>query len=163
MDKGDVLIALIAALPGLLVGAVSLYVAVKKNPHEIARTKSETEKTKAETEKTKAEADSIHAQVADRWAEHVTELEGRIENLTITIDEDRREITGLRLDITQVRRENEMYRKELAIRDQVINDLKDWAERLLQQLRKHAPHINPEQYRASSVAKFYDTAASNGS
>lgn len=152
MDKGDVLIALIAALPGL----AALYLAYKKNPSEI-------DKTEAETAKAKAETNSIHAQVADRWAEHVTEQDSRIEVLTKTIDEDRREITGLRLDITQVRRENEMYRKELAIRDQVINDLKDWAERLLQQLRKHAPHVNPEQYRASSVAKFYDTAAGNGS
>ncbi len=45
-----------------------------------------------------------------------------------------------------MRRENEMYRLELSERDQVIADLKDWAERLIRQLKKHAPTVKPEAY-----------------
>jgi len=50
----------------------------------------------------------------------------------------------LRLDIAQVRRENEEYRNE-------NTDLKDWIERLLRQLAKEAPHIVPEKFLRRSI------------
>ncbi len=96
-------------------------------------------KMSAETGKALAETESIHAQVADRWAEHVSELQN--------------EVKGLRLDISQVRRENESYRKELLERDMAIIDLKDWAYRLVKQLSVHAPEVEPEQYRHVQVGE----------
>lgn len=125
-ENQTVLIAIIAALPGLLVGVVSLYVAIKKNGHDIA-------KTDAETEKVKAETDDLHSQIADRWAEHVSELQA--------------EVMGMRVELVELRRENEYYRAELIHRDAIIDDLKNWSERLTTQLQEHAPNVVP--------AKFY--------
>ena len=121
--------ALVQVVPYLITAGIALYVALRKTPTEV-------QKNKAEYHKAEAEADNLHAQVADRWAEHVRELQDHVRNLE--------------LDIAQVRRENEMYRIELAERDQVIADLKDWAERLLRQLRKHAPAVTPEAYISHS-------------
>lgn len=129
----DVLIALIVASPGL----VALWLTRKK--------------TSVDIDKAKAETESIHAQVADRWAEHVSELQTRVSEFEKKSDEDRKELIGLRIDITQVRRENEMYRRELVDRDQVIADLKDWAERLLCQLALHAPGVKPEQFYRKAI------------
>jgi peptidoglycan hydrolase CwlO-like protein len=130
------LVALIAAVPGLLA-----YRSLKK------KTEAETKKTDAETKKATAEADSIHAQVADRWAEHVEELMGKVENLERVRDEQGEEIKGLRIDIAQVRRENERYRGELEERDDVIDDLKDWASRLVCQVETYAPKdVKPEKF-----------------
>jgi len=123
--KPELIIALATAIPSFLIALISLYVAMRKTPTEV-------KKTTAESHKADAEADNLHAQVADRWAEHVIELKTQVRNLD--------------LDVSQVRRENEMYRIELAERDQVIADLKNWAERLLRQLRKHAPTVKPEAY-----------------
>jgi len=138
MNMGDwttIIVAIIAASPGL----VALYKNRKKN--------------EADSGKVKAETELIHAQVADRWAEHVEELMERVENLEaqskadkalicalqVERDADKAEIKGLRLDIAQVRRASEEYRAE-------NEDLKDWAERLNCQFRKHLPDIEPEKF-----------------
>lgn len=162
-----ILVAIIAALPGLLVGVVSLWVAIKKNPHEI-------EKTDAEKNKTKAETNLIHQQVADRWAEHVEELAQKVELLETGRTEDKKviekraeheeelvkkvelleaaraedklAIEKLQLDINQVRRENESYRIEASERDAIIEALQDWGARLTKQVVTHLPHIDPEKY-----------------
>lgn len=138
-------IAIIAGAPGLVLGLASLFIQLKKTPHENART--DAEKVKAE-----AETNNIHAQTADRWAEHVGELMAEIKTLQEKIagiqverEQDHKELTGLRLDIAQVRRENEAYRLENV-------DLKDWAERLVTQLKTHAPHITPEQFIRRNAA-----------
>ncbi len=130
-----ILVAIIASLPGL----VALYQNRKKNT-------AETVKLGAEAEKAKAETNSIHAQVADRWAEHVGELDGKITRLEEEREKDKEEIKGLRLDLNQVRRENEEYRRENTA-------LKDWAERLVNQLSKHVPDVTPEKFfkRSSDV------------
>lgn len=119
---------LIAALPGL----VALYENRKKN--------------EAEAEKINAETELIHAQLADRWAEHVKGLmirfdlqEAQIKTLLEEREKDKAEIRGLRLDIAQVRRANEEYRAE-------NEDLKDWAERLNCQFITHLPDIEPEKF-----------------
>jgi chromosome segregation ATPase len=142
-EKQTILITVIAALPGLLAGVVALWVAIKKNPHDIA-------KTDAETERTKAETDDLHAKIADRWAEHVGELQEKVRQLEEAREQDKKQhaqaISDLHLDINQVRRENESYRIELAQRDAIIEDLKDWAARLTRQVIEHAPHIIPEKY-----------------
>lgn len=132
-------IAIIAGIGGLLSGLGSLYVQLKKNPHEIVKTDAEAEKEKAEAERAKAETDDIHGKIADRWAEHVQELMNKVEVLEKQRELDSQEIKGLRLDITQVRRENEEYRNE-------TSDLKDWIERLMKQLSTHAPHVTPEKF-----------------
>lgn len=119
MDSTAILVAMIASLPGFVMGGWSLLAAKGK--------------TKAETNKTNAETENIHAQIADRWAEHVTELQEEVKNL--------------HLDIAQVRRENERYRQELRERDQIIANLKDWSVRLIKQLAVHAPDVEPEPYR----------------
>lgn len=129
--------ALINSLPALFTAAVALYIAFRKTPAEVQKNNSESRKADSESHKADAEADNIHAQVADRWAEHVLELQT--------------EVKGLRLDISQVRRENETYRIELAERDQIIADLKDWVERLVNQLREHAPSVEPEKYIVHSI------------
>ena len=127
-DWTTIIGCLIAALPGL----VALYENRKKNA--------------AEAGKVEAETESIHAQVADRWAEHVTELMGRLEKQEALIrtllderEQDKAEIKGLRLDIAQVRRASEEYRAE-------NEDLKDWAERLNFQFITHLPDIEPEKF-----------------
>ena len=130
-----IIVAIIAALPGL----VALYQNRKKNA-------AETEKVAAETDRVTAETESIHQQVSDRWAEHVKELQIDVRTLRKQGECDRSEITGLRLDIQQVRRENEQYRNELIERDAVIADMQDWTERLLDQFKKHIPHIVPEKF-----------------
>ena len=134
MDK-TIVIALIAALPGLLVGIVSLWVAIKKNPHEIKN-------TDASTEKSRAEASKIYSEAVENWAEHVVELQEKVRLLENEREVDRNEIRGLRLDIAQVRRENELYHKALLERDAIIEDLKDWIERLRGQLRVHARDVD---------------------
>lgn len=139
VEKQLILTTLIAALPGLLAGLIALWVAVKKNPHDIENIDAETKKKKAETE-------SIHQQVADRWAEHVNELTDTVHRLEKCRDEDRKMINNLQLDLNQVRRENESYRIELRQRDEIIESLKDWADRLTKQVITHAPHIIPEKY-----------------
>lgn len=134
----EIVIALIAAAPGVIALVAS------RN-----KTRADTLKTQADTLKEQAETDSIHAQVADRWAEHVAELQEREKMRD-------KEIAALSLDIAQVRRENETYRKGLAERDQIIADLKDWAERLISQLRQHAPTVRPEQFfQRGNDAGFY--------
>ena len=62
-----------------------------------------------------------------------------MESLEDAHEKDRKEIAGLRIDIAQVRRENEEYRRENA-------DLRDWATRLVVQVKQHAPDIEPEKY-----------------
>lgn len=128
----EITAALIVAIPSFLTGLIAVVIAFRKAPAEI-------KKTDADSRKANAETDNLHAQVADRWAEHVIELQNQI--------------TKLDLDISQVRRENESYRLKLierdriiAKRDQAIYDLKDWAERLLHQLQKHAPDVKPEAF-----------------
>jgi len=64
---------------------------------------------------------------------------GQVKVLEDQREIDRKEIAGLRIDIAQVRRENEEYRSE-------NYDLKDWIERLMKQLSTHAPHVVPEQF-----------------
>lgn len=130
-------ITLLVAVGSLMASLVSLYVALKKTPHE-------TGKLDAEKKKTQAEENNIHQQVADRWAEHVDELMKKIELLESQREEDRKEIAGLRMDIAQVRRENEEYRRENA-------DLKDWADRLNNQVVRHAPGVEPEKYVRRSI------------
>lgn len=125
MDQDDVIIALIAALPGFILGVMSLWASRPKAAADV-------KKVEAETDKTDAETNLIYSQVADRWLEHVTELQEQVKHLE--------------LDISQVRRENETYRKELTERDLIISDLKDWAERLISQLAQHAPDVKPEQF-----------------
>lgn len=125
-------IAIIAGLPGLASLIVTAVIALKKTPHENKR-------TDAESEKQLAEAESIHQQVADRWAEHVAELMGKIEALQDEREADRKELAGLRMDIAQVRRENEEYRRE-------NTDLKAWATRLVEQLARHAPNVEPVKF-----------------
>ncbi len=136
---------LLSALPSIITAIVALYIAFRKMPTEVKQTKAETNKTEAETE-------SLHAQIADRWAEHVIELQNQVRALI--------------LDVAQVRRENETYRAELEERDMVIANLKDWAERLLRQLRKHAPNVKPEEYIDRHTQKqsinVHDAAADNG-
>ncbi len=134
-----IFVALIAATPGLLAGLGALWVSWQKNPHDIAKTDAETKKAAAETE-------SIHAQVADRWAEHVSELQEQVNKLEHQRVTDHTEIRGLRFDISQVRRENEQYRLELSERDAIIADLQDWARRLVNQLAQHAPNVKPEDF-----------------
>lgn len=125
MDRYDLYIALVASLPGFVLGVMSWVTSRPKSAADTAKANAETKKAEAETE-------SIHAQVADRWAEHVGELQTQVHNLE--------------LDIAQVRRDNETYRKELVERDLIISDLKDWAERLIGQLAQHAPGVKPEQF-----------------
>ena len=125
-------IAIVVAVGSLIASSVSIYINLKKTPHENA-------KTDAETEKEKAETSSIHQQVADPWAEHVVQLSNKVESLEDAHEKDRKEIAGLRIDIAQVRRENEEYRRENA-------DLRDWATRLVVQVKQHAPDIEPEKY-----------------
>lgn len=126
-------VALVSALPGLILGGWSL----------LAQRKG----AGAAVKKTEAETESIHQQVADRWAEHVAELQETVARLQKQSECDKGILTGLHLDIAQVRRENEQYRQQLEERDAVIADLKDWASRLIRQLATHAPDIEPEPYR----------------
>lgn len=144
---------LVALIAGSVPGLVAWFRDRKKND-------TETEKMAAETEKAKAETRSIYEQVAERWAEHVGELQGKVDTQTKEIEtlkseraDDKAEIKGLRKDIAQVRRENEDYRVQLDKRDAIIakreamiEDLKDWSNRLLNQVSKHAPHIAPEPF-----------------
>ena len=148
-----ILVAIIAALPGL----VALYQTRKKPA-------AEAKVIAAETEKKRAETDLIHAQVADRWAEHVGDLQVTVNVLEAQAKKDRdgfqrdmyqlekqgecdrHEITGLRLDIQQVRRDNEQYRLDLIERDAIIADMQDWTERLLIQFKKHIPDVEPEKF-----------------
>lgn len=140
----EIWVAIVMSAAGLITSIVTAYILLKKNRHEIEKIDNESEKMDAEKAKIKAETESIHQQVADRWAEHVDELMKRINKLETQRDVDRKEIAGLRMDITQVRRENEEYRSE-------NTDLKDWVERLLRQFAKEAPHIVPEKFiRATS-------------
>lgn len=132
-----------AAIVGLLTSLVSIYIALKKTPHETLR-------LDAETGKAEAEINNIHAQTADRWAEHVGELMDEIEALKADREAVRKELAGVRMDIAQVRRENEEYRHENA-------DLKDWIERLLAQFKKHAPDVEPEKYIRRSVIVAKET------
>ena len=134
-----IIVALIAATPGLAAGLGAMWLNWKKNPHDIAKTDAETKRAHAETE-------SIHAQVADRWAEHVSELQDQVNELEKQRITDHTEIRGLRFDISQVRRENEQYRLELSERDAIIADLQDWAGRLVNQLAVHAPNVKPEDF-----------------
>jgi len=113
-----IVIAIIAGLPGFLLGGMSLIAARGK--------------TSADIEKTRAESENIHAQIADRWAEQAAVLQDQVKSLM--------------LDVAQVRRENEKYRAELVERDMAIADLKDWAARLIRQLAVHAPGVVPEKY-----------------
>jgi cell division protein FtsB len=135
----DIFVAITSAISSLIAAGVALYIAVRKTPTEITKNKAEAHRTEAESHKAEAEADLLHAQVADRWAEHVKELQEQVRALT--------------LDVAQVRRENETYRGELKERDQIIADLKDWAERLITQLATHAPHVQPEEYRRKPIGE----------
>jgi len=92
MDKW---ITLVVALGSLLASAVSLYITLKKSSHE-------TEKMDAEKVKTEAETNNIHAQTADRWAEHVQELMDEIAQMKAEREIDREELKGLRLDIAHI-------------------------------------------------------------
>lgn len=125
MDWGGiiplVITGIIAALPGLILALIAL----KKTPVE-------SEKTEAETKKINAETGRIHAEIAEQWADHVSDLQT--------------EVKGLRLDIAQVRRENEIFRVDLDERDAVIADLQRWAEQLVGQLRIHAPSVVPAEF-----------------
>lgn len=115
MEWGEVVPVIVTAIIAAIPGTIIALIALKKSPAEAA-------KTDAESRKIQAETDDIHAQVADRWAEHVAELQ--------------EEVKGLRLDIAQVRRENEKYRQELVERDLLIDDLRDWAARLVRQVEE---------------------------
>lgn len=117
MDWGEILTAT-AAIIGALSGVLALIVALKKS--------------RFENEKTDAETDEIHAKITLQYAKQVAELN--------------EEIKGLRLDITQVRRENEAYRLELVERDGIIADLQRWAEQLVGQLAIHAPNVKPAEF-----------------
>ncbi|MBK8467746.1 MAG: hypothetical protein IPL32_18180 [Chloracidobacterium sp.] len=128
----ETILALFTAVPSLLAAMAALYITFRKTPTEVKKTDAESHKADAESHKADAEANNLHAQVADRWAEHVLELQKRVEELT--------------LDVAQVRRENEKYRIELNERDEIIADMKDWASRLIHQIQKHAPEITPEQF-----------------
>lgn len=125
-DIGPVIItAIIAAIPGTIIAVIAL----RKSPSEIG--------------KTDAERNKLYADIADHWAEHVEELQK-------TVDLQSDEIKGLRLDITQVRRENEKYRRELIERDEIIRALKEWASALVAQLREHAPNVNPIDFKGNA-------------
>lgn len=141
--KTEIIAALVVAVPSLVTAGVALYIALRKTPTEV-------KKTNAETKKTDAETDNLHAQVADRWAEHVIELQTQVRDLD--------------LDVAQVRRENELYRVKLAERDliiaerdQAIADLKDWSERLMLQLQKHAPNVQPEPFISHAVRQRHES------
>lgn len=142
--RTEIIVALVTAVPALLTAGIALYIALRK-------TSTEVKKTNAESNKTNAEADNLHAQVADRWAEHVIELQTQVRDLD--------------LDVAQVRRENELYRVKLAERDQIIaerdqaiTDLKDWAERLMRQLRKHVPDVEPESFISHAAKHRHDAS-----
>ena len=137
MDKQTLIVALIASLPGFFLGVASLWIAIKKNPHEIQLTDAETDNVRAET-------NGIHAQIADRWAEHVNEFMETVRKLEDLRERDAKEIAGLRIDIAQGRRENERYRSE-------NSDLRDWAERLVHQLIEHAPTVPPARFIRKSL------------
>lgn len=143
----DILLSLFAALPGLL----SLLFLRRKNEADTKKLEADAKKSDAETLKAEAETESLHAQVADKWAQHVVALQKRAAESERLREEDHKEITALRLDISQVRRENELYRQQLAERDQIITDLKTWSERLVKQLHKIAPDVQPELYIGKSL------------
>ena len=111
-------IAAIGLIGTFIMASVAFYVAWKKTPYDNNLTESQMKKVRSETEE-------VYQRIANSWA-------AQVENL--------------QLDIDQVRRENETYRKELTQRDQIIEDLKDWAARLTRQIIEHAPHIIPEKY-----------------
>jgi chromosome segregation ATPase len=144
--KIEIIVAVVSSIASLLAGVAALYIALRKTPTEV-------KKTDAEVKKTDAETDNLHAQVADRWAEHVIELQTQVRDLD--------------LDVAQVRRENELYRVKLAERDQIIaerdqaiSDLKDWAERLMRQLREHAPNVQPESFISHATKYKHDPTIS---
>lgn len=132
MEEGQMWAGIIAGVGGLITGLISIYVTMRRNPHEI-------KKLDAEARKAAAETDNIHAATADRWAEHVDELMKKVRKLEDLREKDTKEMAGLLNDIAQVRRENERYRSE-------NSDLRDWAERLLKQFSKHAPDVEPEKF-----------------
>lgn len=42
-------------------------------------------------------------------------------------------------------------RDDLKERDEIIDDLKDWSERLTKQVQVHAPHVIPEKFIRRSI------------
>jgi hypothetical protein len=139
MDWGTVVPIIITAIIAAIPGTIIALIALKKTPVE-------NEKAQADTKKSKAETDKLHAEIADMWAEQVEELIKKVKAQELQGQCDRSEITALRLDIQQVRRENEQYRLELRERDEIIADLQRWAEQLVGQLKIHAPQVVPVQY-----------------
>ena len=128
MDRGDwltIIVALITALIAATPGLIALWQNRKKNAAETARTHAETE--------------NIHAQVADRWAEHVDELMKRVKALEELAEQDAITNRNLKAQIESLTSTVEVYRMENA-------DLKDWAERLTAQFKKHLPKVTPEPY-----------------
>lgn len=69
-EHSDIIIALIAGLPGILVFT-----------YQIVQLLNSKKKNAAEAEKIQAEADSIYSQVSERYAAQVTILQAQIESL----------------------------------------------------------------------------------
>jgi len=102
MDWGDILVAFIAAVPGV----IALVVALKKIPHENA-------KTDADTEKVKAEIENIHAEIADRWAEQVKRLDFQILDLLERDKKKAERIGVLESQVLKLTNEKEVLRLEV--------------------------------------------------
>lgn len=129
-----IILAIIGAIGGLA-GLAALF-----------RIRAQNNADDATARKADAEVASIHVKVADRWAEHVDELMSKVSSLDDLQEKAKKEIMGLRMDIAQVRRENEEYRQQLVERDEIIVELKDWATRLVRQVEVHAPGVVPEKF-----------------
>ena len=106
-DPQTITIALIAAVPGFILGAASLYLALRKAPVEIA-------KTSADGEASRAEAAESYANATATYAKEVASLRTEVSDLRKKLDE------------------SDKLKQSLAWQ---VEDLMDWADRLVHQVK----------------------------
>src|SRR5512138_2780830 len=73
MDQGDILIAIIAALPGLILALIAL------------------KKSQGENRKVEAETAKIHAEISEAYAQQVEDLQEEVKGLRLDLSQVRRE------------------------------------------------------------------------
>lgn len=123
----------IPLLVNSLIAAGTFFILWRKASPEINQIRSEAEKNEALANTSEAQAAKTYAEAADLVGEQLKEVRQEVKDLRKEIDV-----------LNNVIREREKLIMEQTV---TIEDLKDWAERLIFQLRSRDPSAEPVPFR----------------